>query len=177
MPTPTSTTFNTTAGQTIAREMLIAYLNTGTAQSPVWSPIGKRVTDSSAEYDWSGESAKDILGNTNTSMKKPIVTQTFDPVPLDAGDAAAVKIWEMAVRDQDADALCAQDMLIVHLYSGTASTAMFAERYSACAINVNSLGGSGGSQIDMPFNVTYGGTRAKGSAAISSGTVTFTADS
>ena len=110
-------------------------------------------------------------------MKKPIITQTFDPVPLDAGDAAAVKIWEMAVRDQDADALCAQDMLIVHLYSGTASTAMFAERYSACAINVNSLGGSGGGNIDMPFNVTYGGTRTKGSAAISSGTVTFTADS
>ena len=44
--------FNTTPGQTVARELLIAYLNTGTHEEPVWSPIGKRVEDSSAEYDW-----------------------------------------------------------------------------------------------------------------------------
>ena len=35
--------FNTNAGQTIAREMLIVYLNTGTTASPVWSAVGKRV--------------------------------------------------------------------------------------------------------------------------------------
>ena len=48
-------TFNTTAGQTIAREMLCLYLNTGTATSPTWSPVGKRVEDSSPEYDWGEE--------------------------------------------------------------------------------------------------------------------------
>ena len=41
--------FNTNAGQTIAREMLIVYLNTGTTASPVWSAVGKRVEDSSTE--------------------------------------------------------------------------------------------------------------------------------
>ena len=44
-------TFNTTPGQTVGREMLIAYLNTGESGSPKWSAIGKRVEDSSAEYD------------------------------------------------------------------------------------------------------------------------------
>ena len=44
-------TFNTTPGQTVGREMLIAYLNTGESSTPTWSPIGKRVEDSSAEYD------------------------------------------------------------------------------------------------------------------------------
>ena len=42
-------TFNTTSGQTIARELLIAYLNTGSKEAPVWSAIGKRVEDSSEE--------------------------------------------------------------------------------------------------------------------------------
>ena len=42
-------TFNTTAGQTIDRELMIAYLNTGTSESPVWSAIGKRVEESTAE--------------------------------------------------------------------------------------------------------------------------------
>ena len=63
-------TFNTTAGQTIARELVIAYLNTGTASTPVWSAVGKRVEDSSAEYDWDTESVRDILGSTYTTMKR-----------------------------------------------------------------------------------------------------------
>ena len=71
-------TFNTTAGQTIDRDLLVAYLNTGTSSSPVWSALGKRVSDSSIEYDWSKETNQDILGNTYTSLKKPTITQTFD---------------------------------------------------------------------------------------------------
>ena len=38
--------FNTTEGRTIARELLIAYLNTGTPEEPVLSAIGKRVEES-----------------------------------------------------------------------------------------------------------------------------------
>ena len=44
-------TFNTTDGQTIARELLILYLNVGTYAAPVWAAIGKRVEDSAAEYE------------------------------------------------------------------------------------------------------------------------------
>ena len=46
------TTFNTPAGQTVDRELLIACLNTGETGTPTWSPFGTRVTDSSMEYDW-----------------------------------------------------------------------------------------------------------------------------
>ena len=167
-------TFNTAAGVTIAREMMIAYLNTGSSNSPEWTAIGKRVTDSSAEYDWSKDSSQDILGNTYSTMKKPVITQSFDPLPLE-NEAAVVKLWNMAIKDQDAQALAAQDMLIVHLYAGTASTAVFAERYAACSIEVASIGGEGGGNVGMPIDVTYGGTRTIGTAAIGTGgAVTFT---
>ena len=166
-------TFNTGAGKTIDRELLVAYLNTATTSSPSWKPVGKRVSDSSEELDWSEDSSTDILGNTYTTLKKPTVTQTFDPAPLDAGDDAMVKIWNMAVKDQDYAALANQDMLIVHLYAGTADTSMFAERYSACAVRPSGLGGEGGGNVGMPINVTYGGIRTVGTASISQGTVTF----
>lgn len=169
-------TFNTTPGQTVGRELLIAYLNTGTNSEPVWSPIGKRVEDSSAEYDWSDETKQDILGSTWGTMKKPVITQTFDPCELDAGDEAQKKIWNLAVVQQDAQALANMDMLIVHLYAGTANTAVFAERYESCMIKPSSLGGEGGGNIGMPIDVTYGGKRTIGTAAISNGTVTFTAE-
>ena len=169
-------TFNTTAGQTIAREMLICYLNTGTAASPTWSPIGKRVEETSEEYDWNEETKTDILGQTYTTLKKPIITQSFDPCELDEGDEAQKKIWELGIWKQDAQALAAQDLLIVHAYAGTATTAMKAERYTSCAVKPTGLGGSGGGSIGMPIDVTYGGTRETGTAAIADGVVTFTKD-
>ena len=168
--------FNTAPGQTVDRELLIAYLNTGTTSAPVWSPLGSRVTDSSMEYAWQEESNKDILGTTRSTMKKPIITQTFDPCDLDAGDAAVLKIWNLAVKEQNVAALTNQDMLIVHLYAGTKDTAAFAERYSACMVKPSSLCGEGGGFVGMPMDITYGGARTVGTAAVSAGTVTFTAD-
>ena len=170
-------TFNTDAGKTIAREMLICYLNTGTAQSPVWSPLGKRVEDSSTELDWESETIRDILGATYGTLKKPKITQTFEPCHLDGGDVAQVKLWNLAVKDQDAQALAAQDMLVVHFYAGTASSP-FAERYVSCMIEITGLGGEGGSNVGMPITVTFGGTRTTGTATrdASTGVVTFTAD-
>ena len=167
--------FNTTEGQTIDRALLIAYLNTGTSSSsPTWSPIGKRVEDSSQEFDWSEETKQDILGSTYTTMKKPVITQTFDPCELDAGDEAQKKIWNLAIVQQDNNALTNMDMLIVHLYAGTANTAVFAERYESCMIKPTGLGGEGGGSIGMPIDVTYGGKRTIGTASVSAGTVTFT---
>lgn len=166
-------TFNTNPGQTIGRELLIAYLNTGTNSNPVWSAVGKRVEDSSIEYDWGQESKTDIFGQIYTNMKKPVITQTFDPCELDADDNAQLKIWNMAIKDQDAQALTNLDMLIVHFYAGETS---FAERYESCAVAPTSLGGSGGGSIGMPIDITYGGKRTVGSATNESGTVTFTAN-
>lgn len=167
-------TFNTTAGYTIDRELVIAFLNTGTSAAPVWSPLGKRVEDSSATYDWSEESIRDILGNTWNTMQKPIVSQSFEPGDLDSDDTALVKIWNLGVKDHNARALAAQDMLIVHFYAGETASP-FAERYSACMVIPTGLGGAGGGNIGMPVNVTYGGTRTVGTAAkAQDGTITFT---
>ena len=170
------TTFNTQQGQTIARENLVLYMNTGTAQSPTWSAIGKRVDDSSMDIDWGDDTTQDILGNTYTTLKKPTLTQSFDPVKLDGGDAAYLKIWNLAVHDHDAQALASMDLLLVHFYAGTASTP-FAERYPQSAIKVTGIGGEGGGDINMPFEVTFGGQRDTGTATKNaSGVVTFTSD-
>lgn len=167
--------FNTTENQTIAREMLLLFLNTGSSTAPVWSPIGKRVTESSMELDWQRDSQKDIMGDTFNSMKKPIITQSFDPWDLTNGDAAQKKVWTLAFVDQDAQALCNMDILLVHKYAGTADTAVFAERNDASSIEVTGFGGEGGGNLGMPITVTFGGNRTIGTAAISDGTVTFNA--
>lgn len=169
----TDLTFNTAAGAVVARKMLLLFLNTGSSETPVWSVIGKRVEDSSMEYDWSDESKTDILGDTYTTMKEPIITQTFDPCELDSGDTAQVKIWNQSIKDHDVAAMCNNDLLVAHTYAGTASTAVFAERYPSSAVKPSGLGGS--NNVGMPIDVTFGGERSVGTASVSGGNVTFTA--
>lgn len=166
-------TFVTAENQTVSRNLLVLYLNTGTKDAPAWSPIGKRVEDSSMELDWQRETKKDILNNTYSSMKDPIITQSFDPWELANGDKAQLFIWNKAIRDHDAAALANMDMLIVHLYAG-AKDAAFAERYESSSVETTGLGGAGGGSVGMPITVTFGGTRTVGAAKVANGEVTFT---
>lgn len=168
-------TFNTTAGQVIERELLIVYLNTGTTATPVWSPLGKRVEDSSSGYEWDSSTIRDILGSTYGQLRKPILSQSFEPGDLDGGDAAQVHLWNLAVKDQDIAKLAAQDVLVVHFYAGETATP-FAERYPSSLVEVSGLGGPGGGNIQMPINITFGGERETGTATrnAETGVVTFT---
>ena len=126
------------------------------------------------EFDWSEETIQDILGSTYTTAKKPTITQTFDPLPLDSSDEAASYIWDMAIYQQNAQALTNQDMLIAHFYTKGTETKSFAERYSSCFVRPTSEGGEGGGNVNMPIDVTYGGTRTLGTVDNADGTVKFT---
>lgn len=168
--------FNTTEGQTIAREMMISYLNVGTSELPKWAPIGRRTNSADIEMDWSKNSEQDVLGDTWTTMKKPVKTQTFDPVPLDAGDPVGVKLWNLGIRDEDAQALANMDVLIGHFYVDSAEE-FFSERYSGCAISLTRIGGEGGGNLEISSEITYGGTRTLGHISRGEGgEITFTAD-
>ena len=174
---PTLTPYIFDADSDSARYQIQLKINYNIGDStPEWAAIGKRVEDSSEEMDWSEETKKDIFGDTYTTLKKPTITQSFEPCELDAGDEAQQLIWNLAVKEQDAQALANMDMLIVHFYAGTAATAAFAERYTSCAIKPSSLGGEGGGSIGMPIDVTYGGARTTGTASLADGEVTFTPD-
>lgn len=166
--------FNTTDGQEIGREMMVLYLNTGTKEAPVWSPIGYRIEESDVEFDWQRESKKDIMNQTYTTMKKPIKTQNFNEWPFRKGDNALEKLWKLAVKDEDPQALCALDLLTVHNYAGTKNTAAFAVREDGSSIEMTRYGGSGGGSLTGDFTVTFGGKRTVGTAAIADSSVTFT---
>lgn len=165
--------FNTPAGQTIDREMLVAYLNTGTKIAPTWSPLGHRVESSSMSYDMGKDTKTDILGNVRTTMKKPTITQSFDALPLTADDTAAKMIWKLAIRDQNVQALSAMDVMVAHFYEGSTQS-HFAERYDGCAISVSDFGGDGGGVLTLSSEITFGGTRTVGKASKAGDTVTFT---
>lgn len=165
--------FNNPEGQAMARDMMLLFLNTGTKETPAWSPVGYRVEDSAMEMDWQKQSSQDIMGQTYSTMKKPVKTQSFTPWILANGDAAQKHLWKLAILDEDAEALCNQDVLVVHKYAGTKDTAVLAIRNESSSIEVTSFGGAGGGSLEMPITVTFGGTRTVGTAAVEGKTVTF----
>ena len=167
--------FKTPAGQTIDRKLYRVCGNYGTSAAPEWGKLGKRVEDSSAEMDWGEETKKDILGDTYTTMKTPTISQPFDPCELDSGDEYQQKVWQLAVVDQDAPALCNQDLLRIHLYAQDEQGRAFAERYPSSMVKPTGLGGEGGGTLTMPIDVTFGGIREVGTASVAAdGTITFT---
>ena len=89
--------FNTPPGQSIDRKLYLCCGNYGTSESPLWGRLGRHVEDSSAEMDWGEETKKNILGDTWTNMKTPVITQTFDPSDLDSGDDYQQLVWNLAV--------------------------------------------------------------------------------
>lgn len=168
----------TTAGNGVSasREMMITYLNTGTADSPVWSAMGAKVTDSSIEYDWGVESITDILGVSHTKAKTAQMTQSFTGSEIVGGDAVMNALVNLAVVQKDAQKLVNQDCLIVHTYLKDEGGAAFAERYSASSVIPTTLGGEGGASLVSDIEVTYGGKRTTGTATVADGVVTFTPD-
>lgn len=169
--------FNTPPGQVVDRKLYLCCGNYGTAESPQWGRLGKRVEDSSAEMDWQEETKKDILGDTWTTMKTPIISQTFDPCELDSADEYQQHVANLAIVDQDAPALCNQDLLRIHLYMVDDGGNPFAERFHNCMVKPTGLGGAGGGSLTMPVDITFGGTRETGSATVAdNGTITFTPD-
>ncbi len=167
--------FNTPAGQTVERKLYLCCGNSGTAEAPKWGKLGKRVEDSSAEMDWSEESKQDILGGTYTTMKTPVISQTFDPCELDPGDEYQQHVWQLAVVEQNASALCSQDLLRIHLYAVDEQGRAFAERFPSSMVKPSGLGGEGGGSLTMPIDVTFGGVREVGTASVAAdGTITFT---
>lgn len=168
---PEATTFNLAAGTKADRKLLLTCVNVGTTASPEWEILGVGIEESAIEFNLEAETKTDILGRTSTSSGKAQRKQTFDPYTIMEGSKLQVKLYNIIRHDRWPE-LDNMDMLLIHTYMGTAG-AFDAERFTGSSITPQSLGGSG--TLDMPIEVIFGGEHTLGTAAVSGGTVTFTA--
>lgn len=160
-------------GISATREMMITYLNTGSADAPVWSAMGAKVTDSNIDYDWSLENSTDILGNSYAKAKTAQMTQSFGGSEIIAGNSVMNHLVDLAVVQKNAAKLVKQDCLIVHTYLQDGEKRTFAERYPESAVIPTTLGGEGGAALVTDIDVTYGGARVVGYAVKTESGVEF----
>lgn len=162
------------SGESPIRDQLVTYLNTGTSETPVWSPVGRTVEESAIDLDYSENSKTDIFGTVWNTVQKPKMEQEFSDSNLLAGDAVMNRVLDLCVVQKNMAEVQNQDCLIVYLFLQDSSGKAFAERYPNSTVLMNSIGGSGGEKAVAGIKVSYGGDRVTGT--FDKSTKAFTAD-
>lgn len=181
--TPVSSFNMVNTGDAAKREALSLWYNdrasgTGTLASPVWELVGYKLESADMNIDYeTDETKKDILGNTFVNLNGP--KRSFDLSSWNLIQGSKLQVDVMNALRYEANGGMSYlenggDFCLVHHYAGIAGSAMLAERWKACGMKPGRLGGDGGANLTTDITVTMGGDKEIGTAAISSGTMTFT---
>ena len=173
-----ATAFNLANNQKAERKLLVTCVNVGDpitldGGTPEWQPVGVGVEDSSIEYNPDQETVTDILGITETTVKKLEVSQSLDPMTIRGGSKLAVKIYNQ-VKYNRLSEMSMWEVMQIHAYVGDAENGYEAEVHKNCTLTPQSVGGS--SNVDMPIDISFSNDKVHGTVnAYKYGeTITFT---
>lgn len=153
-----ATTFNLMEDQKAERKLLVTAVNVGSSAIPEWEIIGVGVEDSSIEYNPETQTVTDILGITETTVKKLETSQSLEPMTVRGGSALALRLYNI-LKYQALSALAMFDVMQIHAYVGKAG-AYDAEVHHGCTITPKSLGGD--ATVDMPIDISFSNNKTHG---------------
>lgn len=169
--------FNLKEGQKAERKLLVTAVNVGDSiskgsGSPDWQIVGVGVEDSSIEYNPDTETVTDILGITETTVKKLETAQTLDPMTIRGGSKLALKLYNQ-VKYNRLSEFSMYEVMQIHAYIGSEG-AYEAEVHKNCTLTPQSIGGD--ANVDMPIEINYSNDKIHGTvnAFTYGSTVTFT---
>lgn len=163
MASSEATAFNLQPNEKAMRKLLVTCVNVGdltTAVSgtPEWQPVGVGVEDSSIEYNPDTETITDILGITETTVKKFETSQDLEPMTIRGGSKLALKLYNQ-IKYGKLSELSMYEVMQIHAYVGSEG-AYEAEVHKGCTITPQSLGGDG--TVDMPINISFSNDKVHG---------------
>lgn len=159
----------------IKRSQIQAFLNTaGKSESATYTIVGNYMP--SGSYDYNPQSTTETyIVNDNATTTLDSYQIAFDgEMKCAKGDAVFDYIdslrYNVAVGD---DAV--SEVVLVDTYETKTSGQYRAQKF-ACTVSISSFGGDGGQTATISFNIGINGDPVQGTATISAGTCTFTAD-
>ena len=158
-----ATAFNLQDNQKAERKLLVTCVNVGdsitqTGGTPEWQPVGVGVEDSSIEFNPDTETVTDILGITETTVKKFETSQDLDPMTVRGGSKLAVKLYNQIKYNRMSE-FAMYEVMQIHAYVGTEG-AYEAEVHKHCTLTPQSIGGD--SNVDMPINISFSNDKVHG---------------
>lgn len=158
-----ATSFNLQDNQKAERKLLVTAVNVGDSVAggtgtPEWQIIGVGVEDSSIEYNPDTETITDILGITETTVKKFETAQNLEPMTVRGGSKLAIKLYNQ-IKYNRLSEFAMYEVMQIHAYVGTEGN-YEAEVHKKCTLTPQSLGGD--SNVDMPINISFSNDKIHG---------------
>lgn len=157
----------------LERKHLLHYIDaTPTGQTRSWFLLGKDIEDMSVDLGADVEVVKNILGETSVKDNgyQPVMEAT--PFYANPEDSIYSFVRDIALQRKKGDA-CKTTILEV-IIDGTVTSSNLAFTENVVIKPVSYGGGTEG--VNIPFNIYFDGNRTKGTASITAGVPTFTAD-
>jgi len=159
-----ATAFNLQANQKAERKLLVTCVNVGdsitmSGGTPEWQAVGVGVEDSSIEFNPETETVTDILGITETTVKKFETSQELSPMTVRGGSKLAVKLYNQIKYNRMSE-FAMYEVMQIHAYVGDAENGYEAEVHKNCTLTPQSIGGS--SNVDMPITINYSNDKVHG---------------
>ena len=160
----------------IKRSQIQAFLNTtGKAKEPIYKIIGNYMPSGNYEYNPQATTETYIVNDNATSTLDSYQIAFDGEMKCAKGDAVFDYIdglrYNVAVGD---DAV--SEVVLVDTYEPKGSGGGYRAQKFACTVSVNSFGGDGGQTPTISFNIAVNGDPVQGTATISAGTCSFTAE-
>lgn len=159
----------------IKRSQIQAFLNTaGKSEPATYKIVGNYMP--SGSYDYNPQSTTETyIVNDNATTTLDSYQIAFDgEMKCAKGDEVFDYIdglrYNVAVGD---DAV--SEVVLVDTWNTKTSGQYRAQKF-ACTVSISSFGGDGGQTATISFNIGINGDPVQGTATISAGTCTFTAD-
>lgn len=159
----------------LERKHLLHYIDaTPTGQTRSWFLLGKDIEEMAVDLGVDVEVVKNILGETSVKDNgyQPVMEAT--PFYANPDDAIYEFIRDIALQRKKGDACKTKILEIIIDVTGTTTSSYLAFTEDV-VIKPTSYGG-GTEGVNIPFNIYFDGNRTKGTATITSGVPTFTAD-
>lgn len=144
----------------IKRSLFRSFLNTGTAESPIWSLIGQGVTTGAIAYDPQVEEETYIHEDNAT-----ITVESYSPnFPLESsaiqGDAV-FSYLDTLRKSRKILGDAQTEVINVWLYQPDISGYFLAEK-QPCSVQIDEFGGEGGSSVKINYTINFLGTPTPG---------------
>jgi hypothetical protein len=158
------------------RSEFAAFLNTGTTAVPVWSRMGKGITEQTINYNPTVTNEKYIDEDAPTPEVDSYAPTIPTPQTAMPGDAVFDCIDKLR-QDRATGAAAVKEILLVNIYDSTTAGEPVVTTYTAekqeVAIQIDDFGGE--ADLGINYTLNFRGTPAKGTVVITAGAPVFTA--
>ncbi len=161
----------------IKRSEFAAFLNTTPGSTASYARMGKGITGQTVAYNPTVNTEQYINEDSATNSVDAYAPSINTPQTCYKGDA--VFDYVDGLRKARAIGAAAEtDVVLVYIYdsSTTESTPTYAAEKCNCCISIEEFGGDAGNPLSITYTVSLNGDPVIGTATISGGTLSFTAN-